>query len=226
MSGPTLRPAAVIFDMDGVLVDSTAAHLDAWGRFLDDHGVAPPEGGIASLFGRPGAEAVATMLDLPEGSEALRSAVLDLDRRADALLDRHGPGGLLVPGATELVERLAAEGLRLAVGTSALPPGARRGLGHLWDAFETVVTADDVARGKPDPAVYLTAAQRLGVPADRCVVIEDAVVGVRAGRAAGMHVIAVTSTATSEQLHAAGADHVVAHLADVVPLLVPPGTTR
>lgn len=220
MNGPP-PPGAVLFDMDGVLVDSTAAHLDAWAAFLEAHGVAAPEGGIASLFGRPGAEAVAGLLDLPEGSAALRSAVLDLDRRADELLDRHGPGGLLVPGATELVARLAASGLQLAVGTSALVPGARRGLGPLWDAFETVVTAEDVVRGKPDPAVYRTAAERLGVPPERCVVVEDAVVGIRAGLAAGARVIAVASTAAHDQLQAAGAHHVVDRLDDVLPLILP-----
>lgn len=211
---------AVLFDMDGVLVDSTAAHLEAWARFLDERGVATPEDGVASLFGRPGSEAVAALLGVPTGSAAQRAALEDLNRHADGLLAQHGPGGLLVPGAAQVIATLQEAGFRVAVGTSALRPAAQLGLGALWTAFETVVTAEDVTRGKPDPEVYLTAADRLGVPPAGCVVIEDAAVGVEAARRAGMGVIGITTTAAPERLRAAGAGDLVDDLEDVLRLLV------
>lgn len=210
---------AVLFDMDGVLVDSTLGHVRAWERFLDEHRLDAPAEGVRSLFGRPASEAVAALLGAPIGSQAQRDALAALDRHADAQFDAQGPGGLLVPEAADVVDEVRRSGWRVAVGTSATRAGAQRGLGALWTAFEAVVTAEDVARGKPAPEVYLTAADRLGVAPSACVVVEDAPVGVRAGKAAGMRVIGVTGTVPGERLLAVGADHVVDGLHEVPALL-------
>lgn len=215
MSMPHPRHRAVLLDMDGVLVDSTSAHLQAWARFLDEHDLPPPPEGIASLFGRPAAEALRLLLDDRTDEIGFAAMLATLHRYADTLLDQHAPGELLVPGAARLVEDLLATGRRLAVVTSARRNAAEHSLGELTNHIEVVVTAEDVQRGKPDPEPYLTAASRLGVPPPACVVVEDAVAGVEAGRRAGMDVIAVASTAAPKDLRAAGAQDVVQDLGDL-----------
>ena len=219
MSPPVPAPGAVLFDMDGVLVDSSSAHVQAWARFLEDQGLPPPREGIRSLFGRRASEAVATLLGTDADPDATRSALQLLERYADALLDEYAPGELLIAGVEQLVGHLADAGWRLAVATSARRRAAEHSLGELLTRFDAVVTAEDVARGKPDPEVYLTAARRLAILPTSCIVVEDAVAGVEAGKRAGMHVVAVTGTAGPQRLREAGADVVVDHVAEVLPLL-------
>lgn len=206
---------AVLFDMDGVLVDSTAPHVAAWERFLDEHGLAPPAEGVRSLFGRRALDAVAGLLGVDPTAAEAHAAVAELEAHASAGLEARGPGGLLVDGVEPLVRDLAAAGWRLAVATSARRHVATHSLGPLYDAFETLVAAEDVERGKPEPDVYLTAARRIGVPPSACVVVEDAVAGVEAGHRAGMHVVAVSSTAPRTQLWQAGADQVIERVSDL-----------
>lgn len=213
------RSAAVLFDMDGVLVDSTEAHVAAWTAFLAERGIAVPEGGVNSLFGRRAPEALSMLLDQEVDSPAVRAALGDLEARATALLDEYAPGQQLVPGARQLVDRLVEAGWRVAVVTSARRHVAEHSLGPLLPAFEALVAAEDVDRGKPDPQAYLTAAAQLGVPAAACVVVEDAVAGVQAGARAGMHVVAVPTTAAAEQLREAGAAEVLERVTDLPQLL-------
>lgn len=205
----------VLFDMDGVLVDSTEAHVTAWSRFLEEQGLEPPEAGVRSLFGRRAAEAVAMLLDLDLDSPELEEALADLERYADELLEGTGPGQNLIYGAAPLVADLADAGWRLAVATSARRRIAEHSLGRLRALFEAVVTAEDVTHGKPHPEVYLTAAARLEVPPPACVVVEDSVAGVEAGARAGMHVVAVPTTASEQRLLEAGAEVVLDHLTEL-----------
>jgi HAD superfamily hydrolase (TIGR01509 family) len=201
---------ACIFDMDGVLVDSGIHHRDAWRALLDELGATPsePEHWRVTI-GRPAEEAVPLLLgaavrDGDAGRLAARKRALhaELARR----------GTLPVRGVVDFVRRLVAAGVPRAVGTSALRRDADallRELG-LRDAFDVVVTAEDVARGKPDPQVYRDAARRLAVPAPACVVFEDSLVGVQAARAAGMRAVGVTTAHTAAELAAAGAEHSIA----------------
>ncbi|MFP4634476.1 MAG: HAD family hydrolase [Nitriliruptoraceae bacterium] len=213
-SGPAAL-TAVLFDMDGVLVDSTDAHVAAWNRFLEERGLEPPEAGVRSLFGRRAAEAVAMLLHLDLDSPELEEALGDLERYADELLEGSGPGQNLVYGAAGVVADLADAGWRLAVATSARRHIAEHSLGRLRSAFEALVTAEDVSHGKPHPEVYLTAAARLEVPPPACVVVEDSVAGVEAGVRAGMHVVAVPTTAPEQRLVEAGAEVVLGHVAEL-----------
>lgn len=226
MSSSRSTPSAVLFDMDGVLVDSTSAHLRAWASFLDENGIPPPPEGIPSLFGRPASEAVRLLLRSDVDDAEIEAKLTTLHRYADALLDEHAPGELVVPGAHRLVEELLAAGRQIAIVTSARCDTAERSLGELRHHVEVVVTAEDVQRGKPDPEPYLTAASRLAVPPDACVVVEDAVVGVQAGRHAGMDVIAVATTAASDALRAAGARVVVGDVTELHPVLLPAADHR
>jgi len=225
MSAPRSPHHAVLLDMDGVLVDSTSAHLQAWSRFLDEHDLSPPPQGVASLFGRPAAEALRHLIDDRTDEARFAAMLAALHRYADALLDEHAPGDLVVPGADRLVDDLLAAGRRLAVVTSARRNAAEHSLGDLIGRIEVVVTAEDVRHGKPDPEPYLTAASRLEIPPPACVVVEDAVVGVEAGRRAGMDVVAVASTAPADDLLAAGARAVVQDLSGLhEQLLAEPAT--
>src|SRR5499427_7130517 len=196
--------SAVIFDMDGVLIDSGAHHRAAWRALLDELGVAPlaPDSWRLTI-GRPSVEAVPLLLGRPlSGAEAQRLAA----RKQEHYRRLVTGGPTTVRGVVEFVAELAARSVPRAVATSASRRDVedlltRAGLRH---RFEAVVAAEDVSRGKPDPEVYLLAASRLGVEPGHCLVFEDAVVGVRAARSAG-----VRTAHTETELRAAGAERAV-----------------
>jgi beta-phosphoglucomutase family hydrolase len=204
---------AVIFDMDGVLVDSGAHHRDAWRAMFDDLGVAPPPEFWRITIGRPADEAVALLLHDVDRAEARRLA--ERKRGHYARLARRGL--VPVPGVVAFVDALAGAAIPRAVGTSATRRDLDRVLGALGldGRFDVLVTADDVRWGKPNPEVYLKAAAGLGVDPSACLVFEDAVVGVHAARAAGMRVIGVTTAHTRDELVAAGAERAVVDFEDV-----------
>src|SRR3989441_10778628 len=116
-----------------------------------------------------------------------------------------------VPGVVAFVAEVAAAGIPRAVAPSASRVDVHRLLGRLGlrDRFDAVVTAEDVRFGKPDPEVYLLAADSIGVPSVQCLVFEDAVVGVQAARRAGMRVIGVATAHPEDELRAAGAASVI-----------------
>jgi len=200
---------AVIFDMDGVLLDSGAHHRDAWRQLLADLGLEPAPDFWRRTIGRPAEEAVAHLLERPV-PPAEAAALARRKREHYARLAARGM--LPVAGAPAFVGMLAAEGVPRAVATSAsrhdvetllVAIGVRR---H----FEVVVTAEDVRRGKPDPEVYLRAAAGLGLPPKNCLVFEDSVVGVHAAHDAGMRVIGLTTAHSASELLAAGAERAIA----------------
>jgi len=205
--------AAVVFDMDGVLVDSGAHHRDAWLAMCRDCGLTPPPEFWRLTIGRPAEEAVALLVGDIDHAQARRLA--DLKREHYARLARRGL--MAVSGAGAFVETLARAGVPRAVATSA----SRQDLERVLDALglrrriDVAVTADDVRWGKPHPEVYLKAAEGLGVEAAACVAFEDAIVGVHAARAAGMRVIGVTTAHTADELLGAGAERAVPHFETV-----------
>ena len=200
---------AVIFDMDGVLIDSGAHHRAAWRALLDELGAAPlaPDSWRLTI-GRSSVEAVPLLLGrVLSGAETQRLAA----RKQEHYRRLVAGGPMTVRGVVEFVAELAARRVPRAVATSA----SRRDVEDLLtraglrDRFEVVVAAEDVSRGKPDPEVYLLAARRLGVEPGHCLVFEDAVVGVRAARSAGMRAIGVSTAHTETELRAAGAERAV-----------------
>ena len=201
--------AAVIFDMDGVLLDSGAHHRDAWRQLLADLGLEPAPDFWRRTIGRPAEEAVAHLLERPV-PPAEAAALARRKREHYARLAARGM--LPVPGAPSFVGVLAAGGVPRAVATSA----SRHDVETLLTAigvrqhFEVVVTADDVRWGKPNPEVYLRAATGLGLPPKGCLVFEDSVVGVHAARSAGMRVIGLTTAHSARELLAAGAERAIA----------------
>lgn len=207
--------AAVIFDMDGVLVDSYAAHFVSWRDVCRERGVELTEAAFARGFGRTSAEIIA---ELWSGQlTAAQAAALDARKEAAyrAAIAQHFPA---VPGAGELIDALAGDGFALAVGSSGPPENVAAVLERLGRRarFAAVVTGRDVVRGKPDPQVFLLAAERLGLRPERCVVIEDAAVGIAAARAAGMASVGFVGTGrTAAEL--AAADLVVPALTGLTP---------
>ncbi len=195
--------SAFLFDMDGVLVDSTPAVARAWGKWATTHGFDPMET-TKRAHGRP---SIATMRELlPNASE---QALLehDLWMQCEEIADVVDVVAL--PGAHQLLSTLPAR--QFAVVTSAVRSLAdvRLGAAGLLKFALNMVTADQIRHGKPDPEPYFKGAAKLHLRPQDCVVIEDAPSGVRSGKAAGARVIALRTTTPDEELFAAGADWVV-----------------
>ncbi len=190
--------------MDGVLIDSYAAHFESWQGVAAEHGRVYTEAQFAAGFGRTSREVIAEQW---QGETLSDERIAQIDRRKEALfreiIGRDFPA---MVGAVELVASLVVAGFRVAVGSSGPVENVRLAIDRLGiERFlSAIVTGDDVKRGKPDPQVFLTAAERMKVPPARCVVIEDAPVGVEAAHRGGMRAIALASTGrTVEQLRAA-----------------------
>ncbi|HEY1966463.1 MAG TPA: HAD-IA family hydrolase [Pseudonocardia sp.] len=177
--------AAVLCDMDGTLVDSDAAVERAWRAWAGDNGI-NPETVLAIAHGVPGSVTVRRLLPGLSEAEVESHATRQLELESADLAE-------VVPtvGAHRFIDLLGRLGLPWAVVTSADRRLAAARLGHTGIAPPVLITFDDVPAGKPDPAGYLLAAARLGVPAGRCLVVEDTDVGVAAGQAAGALVAAV-----------------------------------
>ena len=170
---------AVLFDMDGTLVDSDAVVDRSWSRWATEFGLVPAEV-LAVAHGNPAMATVAHFL--PDASTADRTAAWS---RVFDLEVNDVDGVVAKPGALELLGTLERIGLPWAVCTSAPAQLAKVRLTAAGIAPSVLVTVDDVSRGKPDPEGYLRAAELLGVPVKRCLVVEDTVVGLSAGQASG-----------------------------------------
>ena len=202
---------AVIFDMDGVLIDSGAWHREAWRELLAELGEEPTQPDYWRLtIGRPSEEAIPLLLGrrVPEW-EAYHLA----RRKRDHYARLSRQGQRTVPGVVDFVADLTRRRIPLAVGTSASSYDVDHllhGVGLLRH-FRVVVTADDVTLGKPDPEVYMLAARRLGADPAHCLVFEDSTVGIQAARAAGMRAVGVATAYAEAELRAAGAERVIDH---------------
>jgi HAD superfamily hydrolase (TIGR01509 family) len=201
---------AVIFDMDGVLIDSGVHHRAAWRALLAELGEEPAHPEYWRLtIGRPSEEALPLLL----GRRVSEHESWRLARRKRDLYVSFARGGMVsVGGVQKFVTGLARLGIPRAVGTSASRFDVDQmlsGVG-LRRHFDVIVTADDVTQGKPDPEVYELAAARLGIPAEACLVFEDSLVGIVAARRAGMRAIGVTTAHSEAELRQAGAERVIA----------------
>jgi sugar-phosphatase len=180
---------AVLFDMDGTLVNSDAAVERAWMTWAGEYGVDGAEA-VRLAHGSPSEPTVRKLLPhLDEAATAIATA-RQLELQYDDLSDV-----VAAPGAFELLDVLARRGLPWAVVTSADQRLARARLGAAGIDPPALVTTDDIAAGKPDPAGYLRAAELLAVPITHCLVVEDADVGLIAGRAAGARTAALRGLA-------------------------------
>ena len=205
---------AAIFDMDGVLVDTYHAHFKSWLQMAESEGLHFTEAEFAPTFGRTSREIIAHFWGggRYDGREI---AALD-DRKEEAFRRIIAADFPAMAGVHELLGELRRSGFALAVGSSGPPENIELVMERLRTraTFGAVVTASDVTRGKPDPQVFLIAAERLDVPPGRCVVIEDAAPGVTAAQAAGMASAGLASTGRTRESLAA-ADLVVDSLAEL-----------
>jgi HAD superfamily hydrolase (TIGR01509 family) len=178
-------PHAVIFDMDGLLLDTEALYRTAIMGACDELGFAMDDALHLSLVGCP-LDANRIRLEAAFGPAFPFDTYVTTYRARFAVLAQHGIP--VRPGAPELLTYLRETGLPAAVATSTGRPAALKHLQQagFLDSFRAVVARDDVSRGKPDPEVFLTAAQRLGVEPHLCLALEDSHNGVRAAAAAGM----------------------------------------
>jgi HAD superfamily hydrolase (TIGR01509 family) len=204
---------AVLWDMDGVLVDSGEFHYVAWVEILGRAGLSYTREQFNAMFGMDNRGVLTTLLG--RDPEPAWLATISDDKEAAfraAILGKAQP----LPGVVTWLRRLRALGVRQAVASSAPPANIDLLIDtlDLRQYFDAVVSTFGM-RGKPDPGVFLKAASAVGVPPARCLVIEDAIAGVQAAKAAGMACLAVTNTNARAALAAAQADRVVDSLLEM-----------
>ena len=202
-------PFAALFDMDGVLIDNTDFHVNAWLQFSQKHDrPITKEQYVENINGRVSADAMAYVFQRPIPPGEL--IVLTEEKEA-IYRELYRPHLQSAPGLLSFLNALKADGVKLAVGTSAPESNVRFTLDGLplRPYFDAVVDASMIHRGKPDPEIYLTAAERVGIQPAQCVVFEDAFAGIEAGLRAGMVVVALATTHTPDELTGTGASLIV-----------------
>ncbi|HLK54468.1 MAG TPA: HAD family phosphatase [Candidatus Angelobacter sp.] len=198
---------AVIFDFDGVIVDSHSAHMQAWKAFLLAKGKAFNDAELS--FVREGAKREEILRHFL--GELTPEQIASYGAEKDQLFQASAGELELVQGFTEFLLQLDSAALPSAVATSGSRGRVEQALElfNLRDRFRAVVTGNDVERGKPDPSLFLLAAQILQVDASQILVCEDAVAGVLAAKSAGMKCVGIASNGRESLLRQAGADLVV-----------------
>jgi beta-phosphoglucomutase len=213
-----MKHLGVIFDMDGVLVNSYETHWHSWTQTASDYGLTIAPEDFARTFGRTSREIILALW--PERfSDA---EIAEFDRKKEA----HYRENLEIKfpemeGASELIGSLHEAGFGLAIGSSGPPEnvalvGRKIRNGEL---FQATVNGTEVKKGKPDPQVFLLAGQKLGIEPAKCAVIEDAIAGIEAARRAGMTAIGLTGTTTAERL-GERAHRVVTSLRQLTPAVI------
>lgn len=183
---------AVLWDMDGTLVDSADFHWQAWRDTMAREGHPITREQFLASFGQRNDSILRNWL----GTKATPEAIQRIGDAKEALYRQHvrEQGIQPLPGVSEWLQRLHQQGWRQAIASAAPCKNVETILEalHSADCFEAIVSAEDVHRGKPDPEVFLVAAQKLAVPPKQCIVVEDALHGVEAAQAAGMKCIGVS----------------------------------
>jgi sugar-phosphatase len=195
----------LLFDLDGVLVDSTPAVARVWAGWAHERGFDPDEV-VKIAHGRPSITTIRELLPHADHEAENR----EVERREIADVE----GVIPLPGAMELLQTLPLERWAIVTSCTRALAGVRIGAGGLPKP-KHLITATDVKHGKPDPEPYLKGAQILGVPAADCLVVEDAPAGIRAGKAAGARVLGLRTTASDAELQQAGADWIVDDCAEL-----------
>jgi beta-phosphoglucomutase len=189
----------VIFDMDGVLVDSYRAHYQSWRETAEIHGLNISKQDFARLFGRTAREFIEQLWPGRFDDAGIARFYATKEHAYRDVLRVDFPE---MDGAGELIESLHRAGFKLAIGSSGPPENVAMVKGRLphGELITEAVDGSQVERGKPDPQVFLLAARKLRLEPAYCAVIEDSLVGIEAARGAGMVAIALVGTATCEAL--------------------------
>lgn len=182
---------AVLWDMDGTLIDSEEFHWLSWREAMEKEGIAISREQFLSSFGQRNDSIISQWLGRAASPERINHIAYAKEELYRDLIRKHGISPL--PGVIYWVRTLHTQGWLQAIASAA--PRANidivlKTLGATH-AFQAIVSAEDVHSGKPDPEVYVLAAARLGAPVDKCIVVEDAAAGIQGARSAGMHTIGV-----------------------------------
>ena len=210
---------ACIFDWDGVIIDSSEHHIEGWRGLAKDENLVFPEHLFKQSFGMKNEEIIPQLWKWTNDISEIRR----IDKKKEAIYrDIMREKGLnALPGVQALLDLLAEKKISCAIGSSAPMANITTGLDILGFEryFKAIISGEDVKLGKPSPQIFLEAAKRLKARPDECVVFEDAKVGVTAGKAAGMKVVAVMNTYQAEELK--GADLIVDSLEKIsIPVLI------
>jgi beta-phosphoglucomutase len=213
----TANPLAVIWDVDGTLVDTAELHFQAWQKLMDQIGKTFSRADFNATFGLRNADIFHKLF----GTELTDEKVAELSERKESIYRAAARehGVTLLPGVRALLEGLQAAGFQQAIGSSAPRENIDLilSLTNSDDFFQAIVSVEEIQRGKPDPQIFQIAADKLPVPYAHCLVVEDAVAGVQAAKAAGINCIAVLFGGHHGEaaLTRAGADLVVKSLEEV-----------
>jgi len=191
---------SVIFDWDGVIVDSSRQHEEAWETLAAELGHPVPRGFFKPSFGMKNDKVISELLRWTADPIEIENIARAKEERFRTIA--RAEGITVLPGVRAWLETLRTAGVPCAIGSSAPRANIEFIIGDLGlrEFFRAIVCGEDVSRGKPNPEVFLTAAQRIGAAPSQSVVIEDAHVGIEAARAAGMKVVAVTTTHPADSL--------------------------
>ncbi len=205
---------AVIFDMDGVIVDTTESHFKSFVELGEEVGYDMSRDLFKSIFGMHNNDIFPLLFNRQMSHDECNKLS---DRKEDVFRDIIRGNVTALPGVLKLIPALKNAGFKVALGTSTAPKNVDLVLNDLdlMQYFDGMATAIDVVKGKPDPQVFLIAAKRIDMDPSRCVVIEDAVAGVQAALSAGMKALGVTVNHSREAL--SKAHRVVDSLEEVTP---------
>jgi HAD superfamily hydrolase (TIGR01509 family) len=191
-----------IFDMDGVVIDSNPFHKIAWGRFLKGKGIPCNDAYFDNvLSGKTGPTSLKIIFGEDLAESLVEEYLLEVDGNYQSIL-RESEEDLAIAGIYDFLASIKGKGCRLGLATSAPPLNIELGLQKLKleGVFEVIVGKADVVHGKPNPEVYLTTVERLGLTADRCVVFEDSKAGIQSALNAGIPVVGIASGHSREDL--------------------------
>ncbi|MEP7163853.1 MAG: HAD family phosphatase [Ferruginibacter sp.] len=203
-----MNAKAVIFDLDGTLIDNNSYHLKTWKRYLEKIGIDISEEAYRkNINGRTNKDALEYIYNKKMSDE--EAMVYALEKEA-LYREIYKSDIKPVNGLLELLEFFHSKNIPMAIATSGIQVNIDFMFGHIpiKQYFKEVVNSSHISKGKPDPEIYLKTASLLGIAPSSCLVFEDAVVGVNSARAAGMKVIAITTTQSSEELR--DADMIIA----------------
>ena len=193
--GSALRLRAVLFDMDGVLYNSMSSHAKAWHRAMAEFGYDLPEEEVYMHEGRTGASTVNLVSMRQRGVEETEERIQEIYKVKSTYFNQYPPAEPM-PGAYDLLQKIKAQGLKILIVTGSGQHSLLDRLNHHFpDIFcrELMVTAFDVKYGKPHPEPYLMGMQKGDLRPEECVVVENAPLGARAAKAAGIYTIAVNT---------------------------------
>ena len=216
MAAETFATWGAIFDWDGVILDSSRCHEEAWERLAREEKRTLAEGHFQAGFGRKNETIIPEILGWSQVAAEIDRLSLRKEELYRSVVREQGVEAL--PGVREWLERLRAAGVPCVIGSSSHRANIELTIGRLDLAtfFRDMVTAEDVRHGKPNPEVFLKAAARISRFPERCVVFEDAFAGLQAARHGGMRCVAVATTNSAAAL-AGHADRVVHRLDEMQP---------